>query len=258
MATYKKTGYARKGKKVYKKRNYKRAKITKSFAKKVQKIIHKDTETKCSVYTSNVTAFNQQMLTQADCLRLMPSISLGTSANQRIGNEIRLQSITIRGVITFALNMTAIANTRIGVRLLILKAKRFMDWNAAGADFGTSYSRLLEGVSTGFQGEVSQFNTPINKDYYTCVADKRFYLSQSQTAGGPTTEVFNSTKFVNMKVPYSRRKLNYDDAYIPGESDNYPYFMVIGYSKLDGTAADLTSVSNLTFQYVATAKYEDA
>jgi hypothetical protein len=155
--------------------------------------------------------------------------------SNRIGNEIRVQSLYIRGVLTFALNMTAIADTRIGVRLLIVKAKRFMDWNAAATDFATSYVRLLEGVTTGFQGELSQFNTPINKDYYSCIYDKKYIFTQSQTAGGPTTEVFNCSKFVNIKVPYSRRKLTFDDNYLGGDPDNYPYFMLVGYTKLDGT-----------------------
>lgn len=257
MKRYGKKGSTRKGKKIVR-RNKRSVKPSASFCKKVKKCMAKEIETKCVTYSTTPTAFNQQMQTQGDALRIMPSISLGTLQNQRVGNEIKLQSIQIRGVITFALNMTAIANTRIGVRLLVVKAKRFQDWNAGATDFGTSYLRLLENTNTGFVGEVSQFNTPINKDYYTCIVDKRFYLSQSQTAGGPTTEVFNSTKFVNFKLPYARRKLIYDDAYIPGESNNFPYFMLIGYCKLDGTSADVSTIANLTFQYVSTAKYEDA
>lgn len=233
-------------------------KPSKSFVKKVQKIIHKDVETKKQVYLSSATAFNQQIQTQADCLRIMPSIPQGSANSNRIANEITIQEMRIRGCLTFALNQTAIALTRIGVRMMIVRAKRFNDWIAAATDFATSNGRLLE-TQGSFDGSVQCFNAPVNEDYYSVIVDKKFYFSQSQTAGGPTTEVWNSTKLFDFKLPYHRnRKLIYDDNYLSGDATNYPYFILIGYVKLDGTAADASTVSNLTLQYTSTVKYEDA
>lgn len=251
-------------KKYGKRRNYRRkplkksnTKASKTFVKKVQKIIHKDAETKKQVYISSATAFNQMITTQADCLRLMPSIPQGTANSNRIANEIKLQELRVRGVLTFALNQTAIANTRIGVRLMVLRAKRFNDWNAGASDMATSNGRLLE-TQGQFDGSVQCFNTPINEDYYSVIVDKKFYFSQSQTAGGATTEVWNSAKLFDFKLPYhSNRKLIYDDNYLSGDPTNYPYFMCVGYVKLDGTASDVSTVSNLTLQYTSTVKYED-
>jgi len=234
-------------------------KISKSFAKKVQSIIHKDQETKTVVFSSNTTSFNQQIDSTGDCLRLMPAIANGTAENQKIGNVIRLQSLNIRGVLTFTQAQATSANTRIGVRLMVLKAKRYGDWNAGAIDFATNYTKLLEGTTTGFQGLVSQFNTPPNHDYFSVVMDKRFYMSQSlQNVAGITYDNINTTKFVNFNVPYSRRNVLYDQDFSATEPTNYPYFMVLGYTKLDGSAADLPATSYLTFQYTATAKYEDA
>lgn len=234
-------------------------KPSKAFVRKVQKIIHKDVETKVVTFNSNVTAFNQQINSTGDCLRLMPQIANGTAENQKIGNVIRLQSLNIRGVLTFTLGQTTAPTTRIGVRMLILKAKRYGDWNAAATDFGTNYTKLIEGSTLGFQGELSQFNSPINHDYFSVVADKRFYMSQSlQTASTAVADNRFTTKFVNINVPYSRRNVVYDQDLSATEPVNYPYFMVLGYTKLDGAASDAAGTTYLTFQYCATAKFEDA
>lgn len=238
---------------------------TSSFVQKVQKIIHKEVETKIAIYNSNVTAFNQQISFSADALRILPDIQNGSGQGQRNGNVIKIQSLNIRGVLTFALAQTNSAYTRIGVRMMILRPKAFSDWNSAAAVFGNvsgigSYTRLLEGSNSGFTGSLIDFNTPPNLDAFSVVADKRFYMSQSQaasTAGGHTVDVNNSTKFINISVPYSAgRTLRYDDNNT--QPLDYPYFMVLGYTKLDGTAQDLPAVSYLTFQYNTTCKYEDA
>jgi len=231
------------------------------FARKVKIVMAKQVEKKTCTYNSNVTAFNQQINSTGDCLRLMPIITQGTAENQRIGNEIKLKSLNIRGVLTFTLGQTTAANTRIGVRVLILKAKRYMDWNASASDFGTNYTKLLEGSTTGFQGSLADFNTPINRDYFTVVSDKRFYMSQSTQQSGIATpgqpQVSQTTKFINMKIPYSRRNIQYDQDFNNGEPLNYPYMMVVGYSKLGGEVADGAGASYLTLQYNTTATYTD-
>lgn len=239
------------------KRNY--SKPSAKFIKSVKKIIAKDVETKTSIFTSNVTAFNQQIATTGDCLRLMPQIGQGIAENQRIANKIKLQSLNIRGVLTFTLGQTSADNTRIGVRLMILRAKKFGDWNAAATDFNTNYTRLLEGIPTGFQGTLQQYNTPYNPDYFSCVMDKRMYMSLSYSnVTTLTNDTVNTTKFVNFKVPYTKNKTVIYDEDTSTEPVNFPYFMVLGYTKLSGALADSNLTTYLTFQYTATAHYEDA
>lgn len=231
-------------------------KVSKSFAKKVKKVLAKDTETKTVVFNSNVTAFNQQLNATGDCLRLLPDIANGTAEGQKIGNEIRLQSLNIRGVMSFTLGQTTPGNTRIGVRLLVFRAKKFNDWNQTASDFATSYTRLLEGTALGLQGELSQFNAPTNSDYFSVVVDKRFYMNLS--VGATTTESTKTVKFVNFNVPYARRKLTYDENANSVQPNNMPYCMALQYTKLGGEVADAPATTYLTFQYSATAKYEDA
>lgn len=240
-------------------------KASKAFVRKVQKIIHKDVETKIVVYNSNVTAFNQSINSTGDCLRLMPQISIGGNQSQRIGNTIKLQSLKIRGVLTFAVPQALAVNCRIGVRMMILRPKAYKDWVAGANAFGVgsgnaSYTKLLENptLASGFNGSLQDFNNPTNSDCFSVVVDKRFYMSMSYTGTlGHTPEMFNTTKFVNLEVPYCRNKtLLYDDS--SSEPNQFPYFMVLGFCKLDGSVFDSSVTTNLTFQYNATARYEDA
>lgn len=238
------------------KRSSRTQKISASFANKVKRVIAKDVETKVANYSSNVTAFNQQMNSTGDCLRIMPQIAASVNQNGRIGTEIKLQGIQLRGTLTFTLGQTSASNTRVGVRMLILRSKRFDDWNAAALDFASSYNKLLEGSATGFTGLVTDFNTPVNRELFSVVADKRFYMSQS--VGVSTSDLVNTTKFINMKIPYTRRKIKYDNEYSALEAANFPLFALIGYTKLDGSIADAGATTYLTFQYNTTAYYEDA
>lgn len=227
-----------------------------NLAKKINNFISARTETKVAVYQSNVTAFNQQVNSSGDCLRLMPSISQGTGQGQRVGNSIRLKSLHIRGVLTFTLGQTTAANCRIGVRMMIFRCKRFSDWQQTQTDFGSSYARLLEGSVNGLNGDLANWNTPANRDYFSVVKDKRFVMTLSQ--GSSTAEVFNCVRHYKFKIPYSQRKLVYDENYDVDDSVNYPYVMVLGYTKLDGSVPDLATTTYLTNQYTTTAKYEDA
>lgn len=234
----------------------------KIFAKRVQKVISKKAETKTCMYSSNVTAFNQQINATGDCLRLFPIIANGTSEATRVGNAIRLQSLNLRGVLTFTLAQASASNTRIGVRLMILRAKRFEDWNQSAADFATNYTRLLEGTTTGFDGTLAAFNTPVNNDYFSVVLDKKMYMSQSLISANAalansTGVVGNTTKFVNINIPYARRNVQYDQDFSATEPVNYPYFMVLGYTKLSGDVPDAPGTVYLSFQYTTQAKYED-
>jgi len=267
MAKYGKRGYKGKGKKRAGRKRYGSSKPSKSFAKKVQAIISKNVETKVVVHQSNVTAYNAPLSATGDCLRLIPTVAQNATQAGIIGSQIRMQSLNLRGVLTFQLSQTTANNTRIGVRLTILRAKRFKDWNAAAIDFGTNYIRLLETPPNILSGQnlgtLTQFNSPINRDYFSVISDKRYYMSQSLNVspGTTTNSTVYTTKFVNMNIPYSRRIVTFDQGFDADDAVDYPYFMLVNYCKLDGSS-DVTPPSAgeslLTFQYVTTMKYEDA
>jgi len=263
MKKYGNKRYSRKGKNQGRKRMAKSSKPTKSFAQKVQRIISKNIETKTVVFNSNTTAYNAPLNAAGDCLRLLPDVGNSVNMIGKIGNEIRMQSLNLRGVLTLGLKQTTDNNVRIGVRISIIRSKRHNDWNLAATDFGnTAGSRLLEGGLTTNLGTVPQFTTPINRDYYSVVYDKRFYMSQSLQAVGTTmASTVYTTKFVNIKIPYSRRTLKFDENNSGNQPVNYPYFMLINYCKLDGTSDTIPPAAGeslVSLQYTTVLKYEDA
>lgn len=234
------------------------AQPSKSFAKKVQRVISKNAETKTVVFSSTPTAFNSYINSSGDALRLLPDIANGTAENQKIGNVVRLQSLKLRGVLTFAYQAGA-PNSRIGVRVLILRIKKYNDWNQSAIDLGTNYTKLLEGSTAGITGTVADFNTPINNDYFTVVKDIKMYMSQSvQAVNTAVADNMNTTKFLNISIPYCRKSLIYDQDNSAVQPSNFGMFMAVSYHKLDGSAVDLPATSYLTLQYTTTAKYEDA
>lgn len=229
---------------------------SKAFACKVKKIVDKQTETKVATYYSNVTAFNQQVNSSGDCLRLIPQVSQGTAQGQRIGLQIKAKSLNIRGVLTFTLSQTTLANLRIGVRMMIFRCKRFSDWQQTQSDFASSYTRLLEGSVNGMNGDLSNWNAPANNDYFSVVKDKRFIMSLSY--GTSPQNVASAVKYYNFNIPYSKKTLTYDENYSSTDPVNFAYVMVLGYTKLDGSTPDSALTTYLTNQYVTTLKYEDA
>lgn len=250
----KKTGGGRRKKRQLRKTVPKMA--NKVITNAVKRIVGKQTENKVATFYSNVTAFNQQVNSSGDCLRLIPQISNGTGQGTRIGNEIKAKRLHIRGVLTMTLGQTASANLRFGVRMMIFRCKRFSDWQQTQTDFASSYTRLLEGSVNGLNGDLSNWNAPPNRDYFSIVKDKRYVFTMGQ--GATTNEVFNAVKHYSFTIPYSKKTLKYDENYSTTDPVNYAYVMVLGYTKLDGSLPDLAATTYLTNQYVTTLTYEDA
>lgn len=230
--------------------------LSKAAQKQINYQILGNQETKIAIYNSNVTAFNQQANSSGDCLRLIPQVSSGTGQGQRISNKLKMTSLHIRGVLTFTLGQTSNANIRIGVRMIILRAKRFIDWQQTQSDFASSYTRLLEGSVNGLNGDLSNYNSPCNRDYFTIVKDKRYTMSLS--LGTSPQQVAQSVKSFRFKVPYSKKTLTYDENYSSTDPVDYPYVMILSYTKLDGSLPDTAATTYLTCQYTTALRYKDA
>lgn len=251
--------YGKSGKKMGRRgrpRGSKNKKISKAVDEHIHYKIMGNLETKVAIFNSNVTAFNQQANSSGDCLRLIPQVGTGTGQGQRVGNKLKMQSLHIRGALTFTLGQTSNANIRIGVRMMILKAKRFADWQQTQSDFASSYTRLLEGSVNGLNGDLANFNSPPNRDYFSIVKDKRYTMSLS--LGTSPQQVAQSVKTFKFKVPYSKKSLTYDENYSSTDPVDYPYVMILSYTKLDGSLPDSTATTYLTCQYTTTLRYKDA
>lgn len=212
-------------------------------------------EMKHAVVKQAVTLFNGGINSAGDGLQLLPGISLGTSEVARIGSDINLSHIDVRGVINMGFASTA-ANTKIGVRMFVLKAKNVNDWKLFKDNFASYYTKLIEFSTAGFDGSVESFLNPVNRDYFTVVKDKKFYLSQPYMyTNAGAVERTNTMKMFSFRLPGKR--LRYDEDHATNIPTNYPYLMFLGYCHLDGSGPDVTD-TNVSLQYTSVAYYTDS
>lgn len=244
------------------------SKPSKAFARKVQAIIHKDVETKSACTIFPLTAFNSGINAAADLCGVVPAISQGIQDNNRIGDQLRAQSLVIKGYLTMTQGLsTTLANARIGVRLMLVCPKAYPSYDGATANAATWLGALLKagGSTFGFSGgSARDLFADVNTDAITCYYDKVHYLSMpyynvATSVGLVTQDLRQSTKFFTIRKNLRNLLLKYDATF--GNAGLYPtnkiMFLVAGYYHLDGSAADVaTTVLNMA--YDSYLNYEDA
>lgn len=242
-----------------------------NFVKQVRKVISSQTESKQAYSSSGntLTMFNSGIDSVGDYIQILPSIANSTADNGRIGDQIRAQTLNVKGFIRLNVNDTADSTKlpQVAVRLMVLSMKNKSNWSDVGASAAPLNTLLKKGgTTTNFSGVLSDLHAPINRDVFTCHADKKFYLKQEYiNAIGPsvpsqyvTQDISKAIKFFNIPVKCRNRLLKYDTSISSGlYPTNFSPFMVLGYCYLDGSAADTLS-TNLGLNYDSTFTYEDA
>lgn len=264
----------RTSKKTLKKRVYKKRKSpvkpTKSFVKKVQRIIHKDVETKSACTLFSLTAFNSGINSQNDLCQVIPTVTQGIQDNNRIGDQVRAQRLRIKGYIQMAQGYSVtVSATRIGVRLMMVQPKNFTNYDGAYGNATTWLAGLLKkgGTTSGFTGVVSDLTADINTDLITCYYDKVMYLSLPYYFAGTGTTSVNTvvtqdlrqgTRFFSINKLLRNKLLRYDsNAAIAQQPVNWSPFIIVGYVHLDGSAADVAN-TQISMAYDSYLDFEDA
>lgn len=261
----------RKSKAVKKRTSFKKRSSNKAVTKnEVLKMIEKRAETKQAFTSSNATFFNSGVSGDGDMIQILPNIAKGTSDNQRIGDQITAQSMTIKGFVRFLPQPTTTVNTahygHVAIRLMVLSLKTGPNYNAALIQAASLGSLLKKGGTTvGFTGAISDVYAPINTDLFTKHYNKVFYVTQSYVITGDGTtnpkvaiDVSKLVKFFNIKVPCKKKVLKYDSSL---SSDllpsNFAPFLCAGYCYMNGDAPDYTT-TNLQVSYDVELNYEDS
>ena len=267
--------YPKNGKKFVKKAPRKRAYAkkalpSKSLTKMVQKIIHKDAETK-QAFTNTVSQiqlFNSGINSSGDIQLLMPSVAIGANDYQRIGDQIRAQSLTIKGhfISRFVTTngATYFNNCRIGVRMFIVRPKSYPSQGQLVGNASTWQGILLRkgGTTTGFTGLISDLYAPVNTDAITCLYDKTFYVQNPYSNGLITADPnlvmpTGTTKFFSKTIKLNNKLLKYDTGIDSGLTPvDYNPVLIIGYSYLDGSTADAVS-TQIGMSFTSLLNYED-
>lgn len=210
--------------------------------------------------------------------KILPDISQSTAGgagkaySERVGNEIRLKEIDITGFLTFkpdAVLPVDYKNGKLAVRVMILKAKEFNSAKEAFQSMPT-FDLLRFGLQNGTSGTdnydafpLSSFRD-INRDAFSVRYDNVVYLTAPVQVPGTNLSgdsafglVPSSAKIFRKKLTFGKKglKLNYTNTN-DVEANNFPYFMVVGYSSMTMNAAPDANIVNMTMSCIG--KYTDA
>jgi hypothetical protein len=213
---------------------------------------------------------------QGNFFKLMPEVfqsttgSAGSAYNERIGNEIKLREIEINAFLNFgpaAVSGVDYKNSKLAVRVMILKAKQINDQEILFDNMPTDTLIRFGQQSTGAGGPIPYTGLPldsfreINRDTFAVRYDKVHYLNAPTLLQG-TTDVTTSNiptglKMFKHKLTFGQRglKLKYSSS-ADTEPNNFPYFMVIGYSSLSQNAVPSNNIVQATLS--VNGKFTDA
>lgn len=199
--------------------------------------------------------------TNANFFKLLPEIEQSVSGaaarayNTRIGNEINLKSLDIKGFINYgAERALSEVNGKIAVRIMILRSRKQNDLESTFTSMPTDtlirFGNFAAGTPNGagtFDGYPLDAFRDINRDTFAVRYDKTIYLSADRVVSGTTSVTTTYTpsglKMFSHKMTFGKNglKLKYS---LQGdtEANNFPYFMVIGYSSM---AQNIVPTSNL-------------
>lgn len=253
-----------------KRRGTKKVKPSRYLTQAVQQIISKNVESKHAYHEQTLTQFNSSIGSSGDVLQIFPDISQGFLDNARIGDQIRLQGLKIKGHIIMNL-ASSYTDFRIGVRQMIVQPKNFTDQTGLEYNFNVWYSTLLKkgGATVPFTGIISDLYSDINTDVFTVLHDEVHFMTQAATipqpggngaGGGTTSQVVDhqSCKFFSINLPTKNKLLRYDSDISGGVNPvNFAPVMLVGYVNLNGAGADNIN-TKIAMEYVANAMYEDA
>lgn len=254
------------------------AKPSKAFTKMVKSVINKQVETKQNSFSFGLTAFNSGVNSAGDVVRLIPSIQQGSGEANRIGDNIRSQSLTIKGhfvinVIptistTSSLPTSIPPNCRLMIRAFICSVKRFQNYDDAVSNVASWSSNFLKNGNSAqaLDGSVESLYLPVNRDVITVHKEIKKYISIPMLTStssvatpanwiiGQSADPRSSVRFFSANIPM-KKLFKYDDT--TNVPQNCAPFLVVSYAHLDGTGPDVVTTA-VNAAFVSTLKYEDA
>lgn len=195
--------------------------------------------------------------------------SPGGAYGFRVGDEINLKKVKIKGMVYLSdITSASAENTRIGIRVMILKQKDKESFAGFRADAHTNRLLLDTVGASGYQGP-GQFNgspldlrREINRNEFSVRYDKTFYLSRDfiQGTSGSTrfaTSSNNSLKFFEHDLTFGNgKKLTFTDG-ASNTPNQFPYLLVVGQAGMcDPTSAIVDGLCRVSVS--STAIYTDA
>jgi len=262
-------------------------KTKQTFDKKVKEIVKKELEEEIeekhaiteysSIFLRRDVPGGVVLNGQGNFFKILPEIDqsvtgeAGRAYNTRIGNEINLKSIDLNGYISYANSNTAQSdyeNAKLAVRVMILRSKAINDQELLFDNMPTdTLLRFGQQAASGANGSRSYDGFPldsfreINRETFSVRYDKVHYLDAPVILPGATqpdvTVVPSRSKMFKHKLTFGKNglKLKYSAA-ADVNPNNFPYFMVVGYSSMSSTVQPDNLLARMTVSCVGT--YTDA
>lgn len=240
-------------------RGPKRAKV--SFPSRVLQVLNRQRELKCGVpLVGNIADVRPDItaLTRTtNTLPIMATIAQGTGENQRIGNQITLKKIVIRGYYKMTLPSGSALASRYLIRNMIVRQRNIND--AATITTGTisaAYGLILE-PSNGYLGSVSDYMTPVNKDAFVVRKEYKRSIS-SDFIPAPATNaegLADSYVFFNYTMTFGKGKNLRYRTDVATTSEDFSHFMM--HSATTIGSGVIPPAGAITFNYVATPYFYD-
>jgi len=254
-----------------KRKSYRKKTVSKSkgkaFVKKVQAIIHADIETKQAFHSITAENFNSGINGSTDCKRIVPTIVQGTGDYQRIGDQLKAMSLSVRGAIVYNPTILPVsqygtyANARLGLRLMVVQPRQYANLDDVQLYSPTWTQLLLKkgGNVVGFTGVLSDLWAPINSDSIIKYYDRVMYLNAPyQVTAVGSQDLIGSTKMISIKIKCRNKVLKYDNSISTGsQPTNYSPVLLIGYVHMDGSSPDVSTTA-IQMSFDSVLNYEDA
>lgn len=253
---------------IRRKRSYaKKSKISAPVKSYVNRVIHRNSETKFSSNQYGLTAFNSGISTNADLITVLPQIFVGTGQNDRISNKIRPVRLEITGYIAYYTDaITGNNDARmLGARLFCFQDKTTRSY----ANSIYNYNLLnLGGSSNNFTGTALNYVSPHNSEQFTFYADRKMVIQKpwgytNNTTPSSTNAItgMDRSMFRPFKIVLTQKHLpaviQYDQVDSLGYPVNFAPYMALGYADLMNKTPDTTS-TQLVMEFNSTLYYKDS
>lgn len=216
-----------------------------NLRQRVLKIVNKQRENKCAIFTRSNAVVTNGMDVQADLQRLFPDIAQGTDSNQRLGNTITMTKFVIRGFYEVNLPVSNYSDQRIQLRQLINSQKGCKSARAILDNSATYLHNNLLEPSAPYTGTPAEYMTPINRDAFTPRRDRRWTLKTGIQSSDPTNNQVSGTRsfvYFTHTLTFGKGKKLFFKTGGETEAENFPYFLSDSVNQLGFSTAPLTSV----------------
>jgi len=239
--------------------------VVKSY---VHRAISRSEETKIASFGYTLAQFNAGITANADLIKVLPPVTLGTDSGFRIGHQIRPIRLVIRGYVCYDTQaVSALPDARmLGARLFCFQDKTSKSY--ANAIYNFNLLEEGDGTSGQFTGQAIQYVRPHNTDQYVWFCDKKMAIRKPWgLTNNVTPTVTNAITSMNGSLfhPFTivigpkhlPAKFIYDQADDSNYPTNFAPQLALGYADLLGAGAD-TSTTQVKMEFESTLYYKDA